>query len=79
MRTGDVLFDGRWIKLPLATTAERDAIVSPKKSYALYNTTTGYLEIFDGSVWAKSAGVQGATGLAGNTGAQGNPGQTGIQ
>ena len=34
------------------TTSQRDAISNPEAGQLIYNTTTGNLQIYDGSAWA---------------------------
>ena len=43
--------------LPLYTTAERDAIGSPKKGQLIFNTTTLKVNFYNGSAWAAITSV----------------------
>ena len=64
---------------PRMTKAERDAIDSPATGLIIYqidSDTTG-LYYYDGSVWKKRVGVQGAKGIQGERGEKGEKGDVG--
>lgn len=47
--------DTQWLRIPTGTTANRPG--TPAAGMVRYNTTTGYNETYDGSVWVAEAGV----------------------
>lgn len=56
---------GRYIYLPVLTTAQRDAL-SASAGYLIYNSTTGQMEQYNGSSWG-SVGVSDHGALTGLT------------
>ena len=46
--------------LPTGTTAQRDT--TPLPGYTRFNTSTGYLEVYDGTQWKASGGASGSVG-----------------
>lgn len=47
----DVQGTTRGLKMPVLTTAQRDAISSPPEGLVIYNSTTDTLDAFNGSAW----------------------------
>ena len=42
---------GAPIQFPVLTTAERDADLNPAAGQAIFNSTTGAIEVYDGAAW----------------------------
>lgn len=41
--------------LPQKTTTERDAIENPEKGFAVFNTTTNDVDVYNGTAWKSLA------------------------
>jgi endosialidase-like protein len=63
----DVYSTTKGILPPRVTTTQRDAISSPAAGLTVYNSTTGVLNVYNGSAWvaANSGGTAGASGADG--------------
>lgn len=53
--------------LPRMTTTQRDAIASPPTGSMLFNTTTGFYNYYNGTVWRNLASIEGTETLTNKT------------